>query len=170
MKAFIFIFITILNIFKDINSYKLYYMLLYLLLLSFANFVFSYEPSCASCKHFIPHINNKPGLGLCKMFKNTPYQDTNIIIHDFAVHCRDNENLCGKAGFLYEPDEETIRKNYSDDYDELNNRCCGEVNEKNEIEELERDFFELFQKIRKHNTKRIYNSTKDLYKLFKKNK
>jgi hypothetical protein len=143
-------------------------MLFYLLLLSFISYGFSYEPSCTSCKYFIPHIKNNPDLGLCKMFKNKPYQDTNIIVHDFAVHCRANENLCGKLGNLYEVNDEIISKHFSDDYEELSNRCCGEVNENYEIEELERDFFELFQKIKRHNTKRIYKSTKDLYKLFKK--
>jgi hypothetical protein len=135
--------------------------------------VFSYEPSCISCKYFIPHIKNNPDLGLCKMFKNKPYHDENIIVHDFAVHCRNNENLCGKAGNLYEVNEvndDSVQKKFLDDYEELNNRCCGEVNEKYEIEELEKEFFELFQKIKRHNTKRIYKSTKDLYKLFKKNK
>ena len=145
-------------------------MLFYLLLLSFVTNIFSYEPLCSSCKNFIPHIKNNPDLGLCKMFKNTPYTDNNIVIHEFASHCRNNENLCGKSGFFYEPYDEITKKQILDDYEELNNRCCGEVNERSEIEELERDFFELFQKIRKHNTKRIYNSTKDLYKLFKKNK
>ena len=55
----------------------------------------------------------------------------------------------------------------SDEYEELKNRCCGEVNETEEIEQLERDFFEVFQKIKKHNKQRIYKTTKDLYKLFK---
>jgi hypothetical protein len=143
-------------------------MLLYLLLLSFVSNIFSYEPSCSTCKFFIPHVNGNKELGLCKMSKNTPYLDKNVIVYDFALHCRNNENLCGNSGFLYEPDDETIKKDFIDDYEELNNRCCGEVNERNEIEELERDFFELFQKIKKHNTRRIYKSTKDLYKLFKK--
>jgi hypothetical protein len=129
---------------------------------------FSYEPSCSSCKHFIPHFKNNNDLGLCKMFKTTPYPDTNILISNFAVHCRNNENLCGKSGNLYEPDSEIIQKKFYDDYEELNNRCCGEVNEKYELEELEKEFFELFQKIKKHNTKRIYKTSKDLYKLFKK--
>lgn len=143
-------------------------MFIYLILLSFIMQVFSYEQLCSSCKHFIPHIRNNQELGLCKMFKTTPHQDKNIIIYDFALHCRNNENLCGKSGVLHEPYDEITKKIFSDDFEELNNRCCGEVNEIDEIEELERDFFELFQKIKKHNTKRIYNSTKDLYKLFKK--
>jgi hypothetical protein len=102
------------------------------------------------------------------MFKNTPYLDNNIVVHDFAVYCRNNENLCGKTGYLYEINDENIKNPFEDEYDELNNRCCGEVNESYEIEQLEKDFFELFQKIKKHNTKRIYKTSRDLYKLFKK--
>jgi hypothetical protein len=131
---------------------------------------FAYEPSCSSCKNFIPHFKNNQDLGLCKIFKNTPYPDTNIAISNFAVHCRNNENLCGKSGIFYEPDYEVIRKKFYNDYEELNNRCCGEVNEKYELDELDKELFELFQKMKEHNTKRIYKSTKDLYKLFKKNK
>jgi hypothetical protein len=130
--------------------------------------VFSYEPSCRSCKHFVPNFKNNPDLGLCEMFKNTPHTNTDVLIANFAVHCRNDENLCGKTGIFYEPDYEIINKNFYNDYEELNNRCCGEVNEKYELDELEKEFFELFQKIKKHNTKRIYKTGKDLYKLFKK--
>ena len=69
---------------------------------------------------------------------------------NYAYHCRNNENLCGKVGFLYEA------KEYDDKYPtqnftpsekqhtlntlhELNNRCCGEVNETDEIEQLEKE-------------------------------
>lgn len=53
----------------------------------------------------------------------------------------------------------------------LENLCCGEINETNEIaeyENLEKEMLEVFQKMRKHNLKRIYNKSTDLYKLFKK--
>jgi hypothetical protein len=141
-------------------------MIPYLLLFSLIGYVFSFEPSCYSCKFYIPHKSN-PDLGLCKVFRdyvNLNHKD--VLVNNLAVHCRNNENLCGKAGFLYESNE--IEKNISDDYEELKNRCCGEVNETEEIEALEREFFEVFQKIRNHNKKRIYKTTKDLYKLFKK--
>ena len=143
-------------------------MLSYILLFSCMALVFSYEPSCSSCKHFIPNFKNNNDLGLCKIFKNKPYHDTNIFVSNFAVHCRNDENLCGKTGIFYEPDSEIIQKNFYNDYEELNNRCCGEVNENDELDQLEKEFFELFQKIKKHNTKRIYKHTTDLYKLFKK--
>ena len=144
-------------------------MLSYIIIFSWMSIIFAYEPSCTSCKYFIPNFKNNPDLGLCKMFKNVPYTDTDVLISNFAVHCRNNENLCGKTGNFYEPDYEIINKKIYNDYEELNNRCCGEVNEKyelEELEELEKEFFELFQKIKKNNTKRIYKTSKELYKLF----
>lgn len=141
-------------------------MLSYLLLLSYFCLVLTFEPSCYSCKFYIPHKSN-PDLGLCKIFRD--YVNLNkkdILVNNLAVHCRNNENLCGKSGFLYE-DNNSIDKEIPDQYEELKNRCCGEVNETDEIEELEREFFEVFQKIKKHNKKRLYNTSKDLYKLFK---
>jgi hypothetical protein len=165
-------------------------MLPYLLLLSFLYISLQYninafEPSCTSCKHFIESKIN-PDLGCCKMFNNFIYnvkgKEKNI--YDYAVYCRNNENMCGKSGFLYEniKDDENLIKNtnnsemsndslhekqLSDMYEELNNRCCGEVNEEYEIEQLEREFFDLFQKIKRYNTKRIYKTTWEIYKLFK---
>jgi hypothetical protein len=154
-------------------------MLSYLLILSVINMVFAFEviPSCASCKWFIPNNKGNPDLGLCKMFRYTYlHNGKEIIQHDFSTHCRSSENLCGKSGFLYEaisepePKLETeLETDFLNDYDELSNRCCGEVNETDEIEQLEKDFFEIFQRIKKHNKKRIYTASKDLYKLFKKN-
>ena len=135
----------------------------------FVTSVTAFDPCCSSCKFFIPNKTGNIDLGLCKMFPNTSYLDKNLTIPNFATHCRNDENLCGKSGFIYESknnmDTEIIRE-----YDELNNRCCGEVNEKDEIDQLEKEFFEIFQKIKNHNKKRVYKTTKDLYKLFKMNK
>ena len=155
-------------------------MLSYLLIFSVINFAYAFEviPSCASCKWFIPNNKGNPDLGLCKMFRYTYlHKGKEMIQHDFSTHCRSSENLCGKTGFLYEPisgeRQESMLEpkevtDFVNDYDELNNRCCGEVNETDEIEQLEKDFFDIFQRIKKHNTKRIYSASKDLYKLFKK--
>jgi hypothetical protein len=162
-------------------------MLPYLLLLSFITIIFGYEPTCYSCKYFIRHNTGKPELGFCRVFKNIIYrQGKEVIIHDFAIHCRNNEDMCGKSGFLYKPinaeknNDTNAEKNTDIDEDELTdilnereeltNRCCGEVNEKDEIEQLEKEFFEVFQKIKSYNTKRFYKTSKDLYHLFKKNK
>ena len=151
-------------------------MLSYLLILSFINLIIAFDvPSCSSCKWFIPNNKGNPDLGLCKMFKYTYIHKGNEMIqHDFSAHCRSSENLCGKSGFLYEAIDDTNDTNKNDnknsilnDYDELSNRCCGEVNETDEIEQLEKEFFEIFQRIKKHNKKRIFTASKDLYKLFR---
>jgi len=92
----------------------------------------------------------------------SPKSDVIVPLPNFAMHCRENENLCGKSGYLYE------NKDKDNDLEELQNRCCGEVNENDELEQLEREFFEVFQKIKQHNKKRIYKTTQDIYKLFKK--
>jgi hypothetical protein len=118
----------------------------------------------------MPNKKGNDELGLCKMFKDTCYVKSNeVTLYNFAIHCRSNENLCGKSGFLYEDASENVKVNAIDmeELNELNNRCCGEVNEKEDIEQLERDFFEVLQKIKKHNTKNIYRTSKDLYKLFR---
>ena len=144
-------------------------MVYIILLLTSLVFIYSYKPSCTNCKWFImPNNGINADLGLCSKFKDTIYdKGVEKVIYNFATHCRNNENLCGKEGLLYEENNET--KQIKMDYEDLNNRCCGEVNEKDEIEQLERDFFEIFQRIKKHNKKTIYNTSKQIYKLFKKN-
>ena len=155
-------------------------MLPYLLLLSFISIILSFEPPCSSCKHFISNNKGALDLGLCKMFTNKlSLKGDDVALPNFARHCRNDEQLCGKIGFLYEPvnnnGTETASSTISEDereiineYEDLKNRCCGEVNEDNELEQLEREFFEVFQKIKRHNRKRVYKTSQDLYKLFKK--
>ena len=102
-----------------------------------------------------------------------------VALPKFARHCRNDEQMCGKIGFLYETannnntetTSSTICENEEhlvNEYEDLKNRCCGEVNEVNEIEQLERDFFEIFQRMKRHNRKRVYKTSQELYKLFKK--
>ena len=143
-------------------------MLPYLLLLSFITVCYAYNPPCISCKFYIPPEKNYNYPGFCKIFKtNSNSENMNINIYDYAIDCRSNENKCGKSGVLYEPNQEFIKNNFLEDYNQLNNRCCGEVNETDEIEQLEKEFFEVFQRIKKYNKKRVINSANDLYKLFK---
>ena len=65
-----------------------------------------------------------------------------------------------------------FNKNKVDEIKErLNNLCCGEVNEKydiDEYEQLEKEMLEIFQKMRKHNLKTAYTKINSLYKLFNK--
>jgi hypothetical protein len=143
----------------------------------------AFDPPCSSCKFYIPNKKEQLELGLCKMFTTnvSPKSDRIEPLPNFAIHCRNNENLCGKSGFLYEKAESDNKnskieldpesgfdREIINEYEDLKNRCCGEVNEEDELEQLERDFFEVFQKIKKHNRKRLYKTSQDLYKLFKK--
>jgi len=72
--------------------------------------IYAQNNQCRNCKHFIPHKNNKiVSLGLCRMFGNKVITNGNIngktsekMIYNFAQHCRDDENLCGKNATFYE--------------------------------------------------------------------
>jgi hypothetical protein len=148
-----------------------YFVIIFLLNFSF---IYSFDPNCINCKNYL--INKKsPNLSCCKKFKTIIYnKGKEKINYNYAIYCRNDENLCGKSGLLFEEINENEKKKLEpleneliDRYNELNNRCCGEVNEKYEIEQLERDFFDLFQKMKRYNTNRIYKTSKDLYKLFK---
>jgi hypothetical protein len=140
----------------------------------------AFDPPCSSCKFYIPNKKDRLELGLCKMFttNTSPKRDIIEALPNFAIHCRNNENLCGKSGFLYEKVESDIDNSkigndsgldpqLMNEFEDLKNRCCGEVNESDELDQLEREFFEIFQKIKKHNKKRIYKTSQELYKLFK---
>ena len=136
-------------------------MLFFITIITLLQFISAFEPSCLSCKHFIPNVKIFDDLGLCNMFKEvSTYKDKRYVLSNYAVHCRENENLCGKSGFLYEPKNEPKDESRDDKF----------YKEVSETEQLEKDFFEVLQKIKRHNTKKIYNTTKDLYKLFKKDK
>lgn len=89
-----------------------------------------------------------------------------ILVKNLAIHCRSNENLCGKSGFLYESNNtkqienyEYMKKIYGDEFMESTGL--------QELENIEKELINVFQKMRRHNTKRIYKTTNDLYKLFK---
>jgi hypothetical protein len=146
--------------------------ILYLFLL-LINLSFAFEPSCTTCKFFIPHETHpNKDLGLCKMFQDKLYTDnSDKLVKNLAIHCRNNENLCGKAGFLYEPIAD--HNEIFEKYENAENMCSAEFTDKKDLEELEqieRDILDIFQKMRKHNTNRVYRTSKDLYKLFKKDK
>jgi hypothetical protein len=143
-------------------------MLLSLFLLSIISLVIGFKPDCFNCKFYIPHDINSD-LATCQRFKDfSPCKENYKLINKLAINCRQNEDLCGINGKSYQESPEN--KQFVDDLENLTNRCCGEVNETDEIEQLERDFFFILQKIKKHNKKRIYNTTKDLYKLFRRSK
>lgn len=140
-------------------------MISYFFILCCLYCIYAFEPSCHTCKFYIPHKTNSQ-LGLCDLFRERGLGG--VLLKNLATHCRNDENLCGKSGFLYESIDGN--KKVIDVAEQLGNMCCGEVNEKNEIEEyenMERELFDILQKIKKHNTKRIYKTSLELYKLFK---
>lgn len=141
----------------------------YFLFITLISFIYAFEPPCSTCKFFIPKTN-KPELGLCSMFQDKIYvNNQEKLVKNLAIHCRSNENLCGNSGFLYESANNKqfekygyIRKIYGDEF--------MEETDLQELEDIERELISIFQKMRRHNTKRIYRTTKELYKLFKKDK
>jgi len=63
---------------------------------------------------------NSPSLGLCTMFGNK----NDKIRYSFAKHCRENEDQCGKQGYLYEepvnekiPDLERLKFEFPEIYE-----------------------------------------------------
>ena len=61
------------------------------------------EHNCASCGWFIKNNNGKMEDGMCKLFSTTTiHGKKQNVIHEYAKHCRDNEDFCGKIGALYE--------------------------------------------------------------------
>jgi hypothetical protein len=161
------------------------------LYLLFLTRICAYEPSCSTCKHFVPN-KIKEDLGLCSMFQDSIYHKSKqdvIYIKNLAVHCRNNENLCGKYGALHEEIEE---KHDCCDSCCCDNCCCDDLKEEvkeevkedncykeslfnlsdelKELEKIEKDFIDVFQKMRRHNKKILYRTPEQIYKLFNKKK
>lgn len=136
--------------------------------------VYCYEinkSSCLKCKWFVPDLKSNNEFGGCKLFKNTYVKNNvEVVIYDFAKHCRENEKLCGLNGNLFEDEVVEDANSIGLLVEDYNNKCCGEVNEKDELEQIEKDYFEILQRIKKFNKKRLYNTSSDILKLFKKNK
>lgn len=132
------------------------------LLITFLALIKAYEPPCFTCKHFIPNIYN-PHLSLCNMFKDRIGKN-DVLIKNFAIHCRSCEDLCGKSGFLHE--DMDILNNI----EELKENCSSEFTDEKDLEELEKlekELVDVFQRMRKHNTKKkIYKTSKDLFTPF----
>jgi len=141
-------------------------MLSIMLMLITMNCIVAFNPLCSSCKWFIPDKMEKNDYGLCGFYKKEyNIKGENHVIYEYAIHCRNNEDMCGKDGINYEKSE--IMNEIESDYNEINNRCCGEVNEKNDIETMEKELFDVLQRIKKHNIQMFYKREKDFFKLFK---
>jgi hypothetical protein len=139
----------------------------YFLFVALIGFLYAYEPSCTTCKFFIPNLQ-KPELGLCKMFQDKIYVNNRArLVKNLALHCRSNENLCGKKGFLYQQINIDNRFEY---YEYIESLCCGELSEEKdlkELEEIERDLFNVFKKMKKHNTRSGNKTINELFNLHK---
>lgn len=139
-------------------------MICYLLFFYLINSVNSFEPSCTTCKYFIPNTLNT-NFGLCRLFQENIYDNNNneYIVNNVALQCRNNPHFCGKEGKLYKPIN-TKYENY-----EYIRRVCNNEYEKDleKIEKIEKELVDIFQKMRKHNTKKIYKKTKDIINRFK---
>ena len=137
------------------------------------NSVYSFKPSCSTCKFFIPN-NDKPDLGLCNMFQDKLYnKDNSVLVKNMAAHCRRDENLCGESGFLHESNKtnENEQVERMETYEYIKSVCSGEYVEEDDLtklEKLELDMVNTFQKMRRHNKKIIHRNLKNIYKLLKK--
>jgi hypothetical protein len=138
------------------------------------------NPSCNSCKWFLPNIKgsvsglNYNDYGLCKMFKNDfDCNGNKVTIYDFAMHCRHNEDQCGENGVFYENyttsdiDYKNEIQKLINEYNDVSNSFSGEVNEKNDIEDIEKDLFFILQKLKKFNKKQIELFGKSFYDFYK---
>ena len=95
-------------------------MLFFITLIALLKFISAFAfkaqsspPLCSSCKHFIPNVKIFDDLGLCKMFNEiSTHKGKQYTLSNYAIHCRENENLCGKAAHLFEPKEtpEVLKK------------------------------------------------------------
>ncbi len=65
--------------------------------------VIALAPNCASCGWFIKNNNGIIEDGMCKLFSTTTIHGAKkTVIHEYAKHCRQNEDFCGQKGDLYE--------------------------------------------------------------------
>lgn len=87
----------------------------------------------------------------------------------YTLKCQSNELSPMDSENTNRPITENMEneKQLKTEYETLLNRCCGEVNETDELEQLERDFFEIYQKMKKYNKKRIIQTKHDIYKLLR---
>lgn len=151
------------------------YILETILALSLLCFVYAFEPQCSTCKFFIPNIK-KNDLGLCSYFQDYVYiNNKRSLVKNLAIHCRANESLCGKSGVLYEPSETELHTqplitepNVTNESNERITKKFSGEEKLAQLEQFEKDFVDVLQQIRRHNTMRIYKTGKEIYRALKK--
>jgi hypothetical protein len=86
------------------------------------------------------------------------YNNERMLQKNIAVHCRKNENLCGESGFLYE--QIKMQQQCNNKYKKQNNNkyikkmhVYDLVKNKTlkEIDKLEKEMVDVFQKMKRHN-------------------
>jgi hypothetical protein len=107
------------------------------------------------------------------MFQDSVYDNKQQVRlqKNLAVHCRNDENLCGKSGYVYEPITDREVDDQFENYEYIKTLCEDDFIEETNLEKLEkieRDLVDVFQKMRRHNLKVIYNTPKTISRLFKK--
>jgi len=122
--------------------------------------------SCKNCKWFTLPKGQKEEYGICTFFSNRDINNKEKpFFYEFADHCRKNNNLCSKEGVFFEeyiPHNLDENKEFS--YDkiyslgkifiletelaEFKNKVYGEVNEKNDLDDIDRNIRNLTERLR----------------------
>jgi hypothetical protein len=161
-------------------------MILIEMIQAFGNFT----PSCTKCKWFVANNNGMFDYGFCRQFNGGKQTNTNILVSEYAIHCRKNEYMCGSEGYLfdrinimniidkrfkflkepqkhlYQDNGELVDEDLDDIKEELHDlkeqlrdmedEISGEVNEKNDLEEWERQYVKLQKKIAFYENKKFW--------------
>ena len=118
-------------------------MLFYALLLILSQYVYAEPPSCLSCKWVIPHPRGMMDYHLCGFYKNRyEIKGQETIIYEFASHCRNNESMCGSDGHMFQDATHVSPSSITEQSQTIS--CC----QSDEKEQLEREMFEMFQKLK----------------------
>jgi len=109
-------------------------------------------PRCIKCKWFVPDKLGVEDHGLCKMHKNTYSLRKNmeVSIYEYAKHCRDNQNMCGKEGYLYEEVNENENENMNENMNNNMNYSYGTYVK-------DEDIRKTLKRIEKFNKRRYYS-------------
>jgi len=87
------------------------YILFIIQINNIASNTLKHKPKCHMCKSFIPYVCNSQEkmyeYGRCSAFKEKINENDEF---NFAKHCRDNENLCGKNAYLFSYDSKWFDK------------------------------------------------------------
>lgn len=126
------------------------------------------KPNCKDCKWFVHNKGQLYQPGQCSLFSNKiiEYGNAEIVIHRYAIQCRLNSYLCGMDGTHFTPSFSQSNNNVSkksekkeenadlkelqkiqDDIQELETNFNGEVCEKDEIRNLEKEIALLRNKL-----------------------